>query len=83
MEARSVRRLLHNVDLKTAKEAIESRQRTLLGGSLFVTSPEGVRELGLDPDDADWARIGWDWVRPLDAVAWERLRARRATAATK
>ena len=25
-------RLLHNVDLKTAKEAIESRQRTMLGG---------------------------------------------------
>ncbi|OLC37598.1 MAG: hypothetical protein AUH81_05955 [Candidatus Rokubacteria bacterium 13_1_40CM_4_69_5] len=49
----------------------------------FVTSPEGIRELGLDPDDADWARIGWDWARPLDAVAWERLRARRAAAATK
>ena len=26
-------RLLHNVDLKTAKEAVESRQRTMLGGS--------------------------------------------------
>ena len=26
-------RLLHRVDLKTAKDAIESRQRTLLGGS--------------------------------------------------
>ena len=25
-------RLLHSVDLKTAKEAIESRQRTMLGG---------------------------------------------------
>ena len=46
----------------------------------FVTTREGIRELGLDPDDPDWARIGWDWVRPLDAMAWERLRERRAIA---
>jgi hypothetical protein len=26
----------------------------------FVTTSEGVRELGLDPDDPDWERIGWD-----------------------
>ena len=50
-------------------------------GQFFVTTPEGIRELGLDPDDADWARIGWDWVRPLDAMAWERLRERREIAA--
>jgi hypothetical protein len=43
----------------------------------FVTLREGVRELGLDPDDPDWARIGWDWVRPADAEAWARLRAKR------
>ena len=47
----------------------------------FVTSREAIRELGLDPDDPDWSRIGWDWVRPLDPVAWERLRDRRAIAA--
>jgi hypothetical protein len=39
----------------------------------FVTGREGVRELGLDPDDPDWARIGWDWVRPRDAEAHLRL----------
>jgi hypothetical protein len=46
----------------------------------FVTSSEGVRELGLDPDDADWERIGWDWVRPLEAEAWVRLVAKRRLA---
>ncbi|MCA1631003.1 MAG: hypothetical protein LC785_01125 [Acidobacteria bacterium] len=46
----------------------------------FVTEGEGVRELGLDPDDADWALIGWDWVRPKDAAAWERLKEKRERA---
>jgi len=47
----------------------------------FVTSAEGVRELGLDPADPDWARIGWDWVTPLDPSAWQRLRTQRSRAA--
>jgi hypothetical protein len=46
----------------------------------FVTLREGVRELGLDPDDPDWARIGWDWVMPADAEAWERLKNKRELA---
>ena len=37
-----------------------------------MTLREGVRELGLDPDDSDWARIDWDWVRPADTEAWRR-----------
>jgi hypothetical protein len=51
------------------------------GAQFFVTSREGIRELGLDPDDPDWTHIGWDWVRPLDAAAWQRLRDRRVIAA--
>jgi hypothetical protein len=47
----------------------------------FVTLREGVRELGLDPDDPDWERIGWDWVRPKDAEAWGRLKEKREAAA--
>ena len=46
----------------------------------FVTLSEGVRELGLDPSDPDWERIGWDWVQPKDAAAWERLREQRVMA---
>jgi len=47
----------------------------------FVTGEGGVGELGLDPADPDWERIGWDWVRPLDARAWERLVEKRWLAA--
>lgn len=46
----------------------------------FVTLSEGVRELGLDPEDSDWERIGYDWVRPLDRAAWARLQAARKQA---
>jgi hypothetical protein len=49
-------------------------------GQYFVTLQEGIRELGLDPDDSDWARIGRDWVRPDDPEAWERLREKRELA---
>jgi hypothetical protein len=55
-----------------------------LGGFLFpyrqqfyVCESEGVRELGLDPNDPDWDRIGRDWVKPADREAWLRLRDRR------
>lgn len=43
----------------------------------FVTESEAIRELGMDPDDADWELIGRDWVRPLDLEAWERLKKKR------
>jgi len=44
----------------------------------FITESEGVRELGLDPEDPDWEHIGWDWVRPLDRTAWDRLKEKRS-----
>ena len=46
----------------------------------FVTTSESIRELGLDPDDPDWARIGWDWVQPKDSEAFDRLREKRTMA---
>ncbi len=52
-------------------------------GQYFVTEREGIRELGLDPDDTDWERIGRDWVRPLAREARERLSLRRALAADR
>lgn len=42
-----------------------------------VCESEGIRLLGLDPDDPDWERIGRDWVRPADRDAWQRLCAKR------
>jgi len=72
----------HNRWFPTYDEAWESREEE--GGWLFpyrqhffVTEADAVRELGLDPDDPDWELIGWDWVRPLDPEAWERLREQR------
>lgn len=46
----------------------------------FVTEGEGIRELGIDPNDADWERIGWDWVQPKNREAWERLKEKREQA---
>ena len=43
----------------------------------LVTVPAAIVELGLDPLDPDWERIGWDWVRPLNSEAWEFLRDKR------
>lgn len=39
----------------------------------FVAERHFVDALGLDPDDADWQAIGWDWARPTDAAARARL----------
>lgn len=32
-----------------------------------------LESLGLDPDDADWERMGRDWVRPVEPDARRRL----------
>lgn len=63
-----------------ARASLEAEGGYLLPfkSQFFLTQSEGIRELGLDPDDPDWERIGWDWVRPKDVEAWERLRERRA-----
>lgn len=69
-------------DYETARE-----MRARDGGFLFpyrhhffVAAEGAVRELGLDPRDPDWERIGWDWVRPADREAWDRLRLKREIA---
>jgi len=46
----------------------------------FIAERGGIEELGLDPADPDWERIGWDWVRPLDPEAWRRLERKRELA---
>ncbi|MEY4512808.1 MAG: hypothetical protein RLZZ450_4930 [Pseudomonadota bacterium] len=40
-----------------------------------------IETLGLDPGALDWARIGRDWVRPLDADARHRLCVEAGTCA--
>ena len=70
----------------TYEDAVESLKAE--GGFLFpyrdhffVTEVAGVIELGLDPGDPDWERIGRDWVRPQDREAWSRLLLQRQIAA--
>jgi len=41
-----------------------------------ITESGYIESLGLDPDDADWRAIGWDWVRPRSLAARRRLYAR-------
>ncbi|MCI0489156.1 MAG: hypothetical protein L0229_21395 [Blastocatellia bacterium] len=42
----------------------------------FLCKRGYIEALGLDPDDEDWERIGWDWAKPRDLAAWERLNSR-------
>ena len=70
------------VDYDEARGSLQSEGGYLLPyrNQFLVTTAEGIRELGLDPNDPDWAQIGWDWVRPADQDAWERLKTKREIA---
>ncbi|MEM7734285.1 MAG: hypothetical protein AAF267_00705 [Deinococcota bacterium] len=39
----------------------------------FVCTQDYIQTLGLDPDDADWAQLGWDWANPADEATKRRL----------
>lgn len=63
-------------------EARASRERH--GGFLlpyqnhfFVCQPDVIAALGLDPEDSDWEKIGYDCARPDDHDAFARLREKR------
>lgn len=47
------------------------------GKQYFVTEEEGVRALGLSPEDPNWEKIGRDWVQPQDEEAWQTLKEQR------
>jgi hypothetical protein len=53
----------------------EGERRYLLAYQrhVFLADRGFVEALGLDPDDDDWQKIGWDWVRPADGEARRRL----------
>lgn len=42
----------------------------------FIVDRYFIETLGLDPEDADWAKIGRDWARPIDPAARTRLYGR-------
>jgi hypothetical protein len=39
----------------------------------FLAQAPHIVDLGMDPKDPDWEKIGRDWVRPLDPEAKQRL----------
>ena len=60
------------------------RSRETHGGFLlpyrhhfYVCQPDVINALGLDPNDADWEKIGYDCARPDDPEAFQRLKKRR------
>ena len=62
-----------------ARHALESQGGFLLPyqNHFYVCKPEVIRALGLDPNDADWEKIGYDCARPADEAAYQRLLAKR------
>jgi len=39
----------------------------------FICNATYMKQIGFDPDDPDWKRIGNDWVQPSNQNAWQRL----------
>ena len=70
------------VSYEEARDSLEKQGGFLLPyKSQFFVCEEGViRALGLDPDDPDWQRIGYDWTEPRDRQAWLRLAGKREQA---
>ena len=62
-----------------ARASLEHRGGFLLPYQthFFVCQPDVITALGLDPDDSDWKRIGYDCARPQDKDAFARLREKR------
>jgi hypothetical protein len=70
------------------EEARQSRESE--GGFLlpyrhqfYVCEFGAIKALGLDPDDSDWERIGFDCAKPADPEAYQRLSEKRRKAAQK
>ena len=43
----------------------------------YVCEAAAIRAMGLDADDPDWEKIGWNCARPLDESAYQRLDQKR------
>ena len=43
----------------------------------FVCEADVIRALGVDPEDPDWEKVGWDCAQPLDKAACQRLQDKR------
>jgi hypothetical protein len=66
--------------LDEARRAGQERYLFPYRTQFFVVERVFVEGLGLDPDDADWSRIEYDWARPRDPLARQRLMMKRLEA---
>lgn len=39
----------------------------------FICNADYINNLGFDSQDHDWKQIGFDWVKPINKIAWQRL----------
>lgn len=39
----------------------------------FICNANYIKQIGIEPDDPDWEKIGFDWAVPADQIAWQRL----------
>lgn len=64
-----------SADYDEASDIRATRGEYLLGyrRQFFVTGPDFITALGLEPSDPAWERIGHDWVRPADPDARDEL----------
>lgn len=63
-----------------ARSAFESESGVFLlpyKNHFFICKPEVISALGLDPNDPDWEKIGYDCARPNDEAAYQRLAEKR------
>ncbi|MGB6976052.1 MAG: hypothetical protein WBE18_01130 [Gammaproteobacteria bacterium] len=39
----------------------------------FICEADYIKQIGLDPNDPDWELMGYDWAKPSNHEAWQRL----------
>lgn len=39
----------------------------------FISQADYIEHIGLNPNDPDWKKIDYDWAKPKDKSAWNRL----------
>ena len=63
---------------EAAKDALAERGGYLLPykTQFFICGRDYITALGLDPDDANWERMDYDWAKPSDRDAWQALFAK-------
>ena len=63
-------------EARAVQRDLDATERHYLLGykrHFLVVNAHFIEALGMNPEDADWNAIGWDWARPKDVAARGRL----------